>query len=228
MSSCNAWCKYRFYSRADDLTCQTSNWPHLIRFVLHSWPVQVLLLLCSIVLLIELWPEPPQEEKKKLMRAGVVGEGGRRRMGETGWARRWREKPKQREREMLLDRLLLIRRCLAPYHYVRRNPFSFAQICLEFFLFSPASIIRAGNRISPWLFYDLLANIFPMRTAPVAWICLGLLFTSAHQQCKQQQQRHYEIIAPWLSRNALPGFDLFVPLINTFSMSVMERGHHES
>jgi len=50
-------------------------------------------------------------------------------------------------REGLLDRLLLIRGCLAPYHYVRRNPFSFAQICLEFFLFSLASIIRVGNQI---------------------------------------------------------------------------------
>lgn len=84
------------------------------------------------------------------MRAGVVGEGGRRWRGvrqdeiEDGG----RNQSTEREREMLLDRLLLIRGCLAPYHYVRRNPFSFAQICLEFFLFSLASIIRAGNRIS--------------------------------------------------------------------------------
>lgn len=77
------------------------------------------------------------------------------------------EGAKEREGEagMLLDRLLLIRGGLAPCHYVRRNPFSFAQICSEFFLFSRASIIRAGNRISLWLFYGSPANISPFSTA---------------------------------------------------------------
>jgi len=72
--------------------------------------------------------------ERELMRAGVVGGWG----GRGGGDRRWREKPKRTEREKLLDRLLLIRGCLAPCHYVRRNPFSFAQICLEFFLFKPS------------------------------------------------------------------------------------------
>lgn len=161
------------------------------------------------------------------MRAGVVGEGGRRwRGGETGWDRRWREKPKHRgrEREMLLDRLLLIRGCLAPYHYVRRNPFSFAQICLEFFLFSLASIIRAGNRISLWLFYGSLANISPMRPTPVAWICLGLLLTSAHQQCTQQQP-HYENNSA-MAQPERPRRIRFVHAAHkrVFSMSVMRGG----
>lgn len=52
------------------------------------------------------------------------------------------------EREKLLDRLLFIRGCLVPSHYVRTNPFPFAQICLEYFFFNSASIIRAGNQIS--------------------------------------------------------------------------------
>lgn len=84
------------------------------------------------------------------MRAGVVGEGGGVRQDEIedGGRNHATESGGEREREKLLDRLLLIRGCLAPYHYVRRNPFSFAQICLEFFLFSLASIIRAGNQIS--------------------------------------------------------------------------------
>lgn len=62
--------------------------------------------------------------------------------------RETKEEKEREEREMLLDRLLLIRGCLAPHHYVTRNPFSFAQICLEFFLFSLTSIIRPGNQIS--------------------------------------------------------------------------------
>lgn len=92
----------------------------------------------------------------ELMRAGIVEDSGRKCRGEIRWDTRWKEKPKNRkreEREMLLDRLLLIRGCLAPHHYVTRNPFSFAQICLEFFLFSLTSIIRPGNQISLWLFY---------------------------------------------------------------------------
>lgn len=43
----------------------------------------------------------------------------------------------------------------------------------------------------------LACQHFPMRPAPVAWICLGLLLTSAHQQCTQQQQQ-YEIIQCWI------------------------------
>lgn len=62
--------------------------------------------------------------------------------------RNQRTEREREEREMLLDRLLLIRGCLAPHHYVTRNPFSFAQICLEFFLFSLTSIIRPRNQIS--------------------------------------------------------------------------------
>lgn len=72
---------------------------------------------------------------------------------------------REAEGEMLLDRLLLIRSGLAPGHYVRRNPFSFAQICWEFFLFSRASIIRAGNRISLWLYYGSPANVSPLCAA---------------------------------------------------------------
>lgn len=129
-----------------------------------------------------------------------------------GWgAIRWEM---EGEREMLSDRLWLIRGFLAPCHYVRRNPFSFAQICSEFFLFSLASIIRAGNPISLWLFHGSLANISPMRPTPVAWICLGLLLTSAHQQCTQQQP-HYEIIQWWLTLNARAGLDLLMLHINT-------------
>lgn len=71
------------------------------------------------------------EEREKIKEGAEEREGGR-----------------EEEGEMLLDRLLLIRSGLAPSHYVRRNPFSFAQICWEFFLFSRASIIRAGNQIS--------------------------------------------------------------------------------
>lgn len=103
----------------------------------------------------------------ELTRAGVAGEGGGVRRDEIEDGGR-NQSAGEGEREMLLDRLLLIRGRLAPYHYVMRNPFSFAQICSEFFLFSLASIIRAGNQISLWLFYGSLANIQPPTHTPHA------------------------------------------------------------
>lgn len=92
--------------------------------------------------------EEPEEADESWSGGGGGGGAGGVRQDEIEDGGRNQSTEKEREREKLLDRLLLIRGCLAPYHYVRRNPFSFAQICLEFFLFSLASIIRAGNQIS--------------------------------------------------------------------------------
>lgn len=66
----------------------------------------------------------------ELMRAGIVEDSGRKCRGEIWWwykmERETKEQKEREETEMLLDRLLLIRGCLAPHHYVMRNPFSFA------------------------------------------------------------------------------------------------------
>lgn len=155
------------------LMCSSSAWSQMTVWCIRSSSPPCL---CHIAVTCTSW-----RNQKKLMRAGVVGEEGGGGGGAGGVRQdeiedggRNQSTEKEREREKLLDRLLLIRGCLAPYHYVRRNPFSFAQICLEFFLFSLASIIRAGNQISLWLFSGSLANISPCGQR--RWLGLVLAF----------------------------------------------------
>lgn len=97
------------------------------------------------------------------------------------------------------------------------------------FLIQPGLHYQSWKSNQPMIILWLACQHFPMWPTPVAWICLGLLLTSAHQQCTQQQPR-YEIIQWWvMAQPESPlRLDLFVLYINRCVPGQSCREHRTS